>query len=88
MYDRYGDQVQFFLVYIREAHPTDGRQSPANVREDILFEQPTDLLGRSEVAKTMCSELHLKMPAIVDKLDDATNQAYGASPDRLYLVGR
>jgi hypothetical protein len=28
------------------------------------------------------------MPAVVDKLDDAVNQAYGGWPDRLYLVGK
>jgi hypothetical protein len=27
------------------------------------------------------------MPAIVDRLDDRVNKAYGAQPDRLYLVG-
>lgn len=24
IYNRFGDQVEFFLVYVREAHPTDG----------------------------------------------------------------
>ncbi|MCH7589259.1 MAG: hypothetical protein IIC78_14675, partial [Chloroflexi bacterium] len=24
LYDRYGDRVQFLVIYIREAHPTDG----------------------------------------------------------------
>jgi len=28
------------------------------------------------------------MPAIVDKLDNRVNRAYGAQPDRLYLVGK
>jgi len=30
MYDDYKEEVEFFLVYIREAHPIDGRQSVAN----------------------------------------------------------
>ena len=28
------------------------------------------------------------MPAIVDRLDDRVNKAYGAQPDRIYLVGK
>tara|TARA_B100002051_G_C16356510_1_gene448947 strand:+ start:203 stop:559 length:357 start_codon:yes stop_codon:yes gene_type:complete len=87
MYEKYGDQVEFFMVYIKEAHPTDGRQSQANVRENILIKQPTSLEERKEVASEMCSLLKIKLPPLVDTLDDKTNQAYSASPDRLYLVG-
>ncbi|HAI09791.1 MAG TPA: hypothetical protein DCM17_10730, partial [Dehalococcoidia bacterium] len=28
---RFDDQVEFFVVYVQEAHPTDGRQSDSNV---------------------------------------------------------
>lgn len=40
----------------------------------------------------MCAEcvddLDLPLPALVDRLDDRVNKAYGAQPDRLYLVGK
>ena len=36
LYEKYRDRVEFFVVYIREAHPTDGWQVPANVRAGIL----------------------------------------------------
>jgi len=88
MYDDYKNDVEFFLVYIREAHPTDGRQSGANLRQKILVKQPTTYVERVAVAKTMCSKLDLKMPPLIDHLDDKVNRAYGAEPDRLYLVGR
>ena len=87
MYEKYGDEVAFFMVYIKEAHPTDGRQSQANVREQILIKQPKSLEERKEVAEKMCSILKIKLPPLVDTIDDKTNKAYAASPDRLYLVG-
>ncbi len=87
MYENHKDQVEFFLVYIREAHPTDGRQSDANVRQNILVKQPTTYIERIAVAKTMCTKLDLKLPPLIDHLNDQVNQAYNAEPDRLYLVG-
>ena len=33
MRDRLGESVEFFVVYIQEAHPTDGWQVDINVTE-------------------------------------------------------
>ena len=40
----YAPAVAIYMVYIREAHPTDGRQVAANTKEEILFTQPKTLL--------------------------------------------
>jgi hypothetical protein len=88
MYDKYGDDVQFFMVYIREAHPTDGWQTQANVREGILIQQPKTYEQRVDVVHTMCTKLNIKLPALVDSIDDKANKAYSAIPDRMYLVGK
>jgi len=53
-----------------------------------LIEDPVDLDERTEVASKCVADLHLPMPAVVDRLDDAVNLAYGGWPDRLYLVGK
>lgn len=87
MYAKYQDQVEFFMVYIKEAHPTDGRQSKSNIRENILIRQPKSLLERTKIAEHMCTELKIDLPPLVDTIDDKTNNAYSAAPDRLYLVG-
>ena len=50
MYKKYGDKAEFFVVYIREAHPTDGRQSRENEVEKILVRQPKTIEERSDVA--------------------------------------
>jgi hypothetical protein len=85
---KYGQDVQFYLVYIREAHPTDGWQVAANEREKVLFKQPTTLEERFDIAQSMCSTLKISLPTLIDHLDDRVNKAYSAWPDRLYLVGR
>ena len=76
------------MVYIREAHPTDGWQVRANEQQGILVEQPKSLEERIEIATQMCTALKIKLPPLVDTLDDKVNKAYSAWPDRLYLVGR
>jgi hypothetical protein len=32
--------------------------------------------------------MKLTLTALIDSMDDATNKAYDARPDRLYIVGR
>jgi len=52
-------------------------------------EDPINDKERHDVAKTCVTKLDLALiPAVVDKIDDKVNQAYGGWPDRLYLVGK
>jgi len=88
MYRRYGDQVAFFMVYIREAHAADERPSPANRRQGIFIDQPTSYGQRTELAQQTCKKLQISLPALVDAMDNRVNEAYNAAPDRLTLVGR
>jgi len=87
MYEKYNDKVEFFMVYITEAHPSDGWQVGMNTREGIVFEQPKTLDERVKIATTMCTKLKIKLPPLVDALDNKVNKAYNAAPDRLYLIG-
>ena len=84
----YGDDVEFFVVYIREAHAIDSFL-PKGGGEDPVLEDPTTLDERRAVARQCMTRLALEpIPALVDTLDDAVNRAYDAWPDRLYLIGR
>ncbi len=53
-----------------------------------MVEDPVDDGERSAVAKRCVDDLDLPMPALIDRIDDAVNQAYKGWPDRLYLVDR
>ena len=87
MYDKYGQEAAFFVVYIGEAHPSDAWQLPSNLRDQVVFASPTDMASRTELADICVVRLGLKLPAVVDRFDDATEKAYTGWPDRLYLIG-
>ena len=88
LHDRHGDEVAFFIVYIREAHPEDGWVLADNRREGIAVADPTSLDGRADAAETCAVRLHTRIPILLDDVDDGVASAYGGWPDRLYLIGR
>jgi hypothetical protein len=80
--------VAFFVVYIREAHPTDGWQVESNERDSVLYTQPTTLEERMGIASTCALRLDFSIPTLIDDMENSTDLKYYALPDRLYLVGR
>jgi hypothetical protein len=87
MWESWSDQVEFVVVYIREAHPEEGWVVSPNRDEGILVNDPTTTADRVEVAASCAINLKIRMPVVVDEVDDAIASAYGALPDRLYLIG-
>ncbi len=82
LYEQYHDDVQFLLVYIREAHPTDGwYMGKHDIRHHQSIEERRKVAGMCEMA------LQYGIRTYVDEMDDAVNNVYAAHPDRLYLVG-
>lgn len=69
-------------MYIREAHPTDGRRPAPHVK----IEQPRTYERRKEVAGECCTALKLTMPVLVDDMRDTACNAYNAWPDRLFIL--
>jgi hypothetical protein len=88
LHGRHGDEVAFFIVYIREAHPEDGWVLADNRRQEIAVVDPTSLEGRAEAAGACAARLRTRIPILLDDVDDAVALAYGGWPDRLYLIGR
>jgi len=88
MWWRLRDEVEFVVVYIREAHPEDGWVVSMNRSDGIEIVDPTTNAEREAVATTCAIRLQIEMPVVVDDVDDRIAAAYGALPDRLYLVGR
>ena len=87
IYERFRDRVEFFVVYVQEAHPTDGWQTESNIEEGVLFRQHQSYDEREEVAHTCSLDLHITIPALVEEMDNAIDEAYRAAPERLYFVG-
>jgi hypothetical protein len=88
LHERYRDEVAFFVVYIREAHPEDGWVLADNRREEIALRDPTTLEERAAAAEACALRLRTSIPILLDDVDDAVASAYGGWPDRLYLIGR
>src|SRR5215475_6183296 len=78
----------FFVVYIREAHPTDEWLVESNERDNVLYTQPATLTERTAVASACAFRLDPSIPILIDDPENSTDWEYYALPDRLYLVGR
>lgn len=76
------------VVYIAEAHALDGPM-PNNRPGSPLIEEPETLEERLAVAGRCTVALSLaKIPALVDRLDNAALKSYAAFPDRLFLINK
>ncbi len=88
MAERYAGRVAFFVVYIKEAHPEDGWVLETNRSEEIAVEDPDSDEARVEVAQACAVRLEIRMPVLIDGIDNEVARQYGGWPDRLYLIGR
>ena len=88
MYDQYRDRVAFYIVYIQEAHPTDLWEMAANQHDGVLFRSPRTDGEREQTASACVRNLGIRIPALLDGIDNRLEQAYTGWPDRLYLIGR
>ena len=97
LYRQYRDQVQFIMVYIREAHPVDGWWFGGGIVGEIMRRRypkasmdtydPTSFEERRGVAKQCEESLQYGIRTYVDDMDDTVSKAYAALPTRLYLIG-
>lgn len=79
----YKDKAHIYVVYIREAHPTDGWVVKNN---KFKIEDPKTLEKRQKAAKDFAKDLKLTLPVLIDSMDDRVNTLYGGWPDRVYVI--
>ena len=82
----FGDRMNFLCVYIKEAHPTDGSQSPGNVEEGILFKQPTTADERAEVAAACMLRFNFSFPMVLDDMSNEVVETYLGNPERTFIL--
>jgi type I thyroxine 5'-deiodinase len=73
-------------VYIQEAHPVDLWQLPSNVRDGVLFASPRSDEERTSTAQACVRKLGIQIPVILDHIDNPTERAYTAWPDRMFVI--
>jgi hypothetical protein len=83
---RYGDRASVAMVYVREAHPSDGWAMESNDRVGVTLAQPTDYEARVHSAELCTSRLKLGLPVLVDTIDDAVGARYSGMPGRFYVL--
>jgi iodothyronine deiodinase-like protein len=76
------------VVYIQEAHSSDVWQMASNIRDSVIFRTPQSFQERTDVASSCVRNLGIKIPAIVDDMNNSTERAYTGWPDRIYLIDR
>ena len=78
--------ADYLLVYITEAHPTDGwmaQWAPTAFKTTAYARSIEDRLA---AARNFVSTLGLKDSMLVDSLEDELENRYEARPERLYVV--
>jgi|GEM_PF-2773268 len=58
-----------------------------NEEENIIYDQPTTIERRIEVAQDFVGLMDYDIEVVVDSMDDQSEQAYAAWPERLYVIG-
>jgi hypothetical protein len=59
---------------------------PQNKRDKIEITDPKTLAERQRVAEDFAKQFKIKLPILVDTMDDQMNKKYFAWPDRLYVI--
>ena len=80
--------MAFHVIYIQEAHPSDIWQMRSNVKAGVVFRNPQSEGERFQVADSCVRTLGVRIPALIDGMDNTVEQAYTGWPDRLYLIDR
>lgn len=100
LHAQYRDDVEFIVVYVKEAHPTDkwwlGRSRTQTFFHQISgnparldVKDPVTLDQRRRVAASCQANLFDGVvPLYVDLMDNAVSASYAAKPTRIYLIGK
>ncbi len=100
IYQKYRDAVEFIVVYVKEAHPTDKWWLGRSRTQTLLHEfsgnparldvkDPVTLEQRRKVAASCQANLFDGVvPLYVDAMDDRVSARYAAKPTRIYLIGK
>ena len=86
LYRRYKDRATFVMVYVREAHPTDGWHMESNDRVGVSVRQPRNYGEKVEIAQKCSKALDFGFPMLVDTIDDSVGLVYSGMPGRFYLI--
>ena len=59
----------------------------SNQTQNYVFKQPRVFAERKELAKILVDRLKYRMPLAIDSMDNRTDKAFAAWPERIYILG-
>src|SRR5262249_8191024 len=83
---RHKGAATFVMVYVREAHPTDGWGMESNTKVGVEVEQPATYEERVKGCGLFNAKLKPSFPVLVDEIDDRVGHTYSGMPGRLYVI--
>ena len=86
VFEQYRDRASFFFVYVEEAHARDVWPLASNVKANVVYETPRTAAERAGIASTCVQALAVRMPILVDDMENRTVDAYAAWPTRMYVI--
>lgn len=78
---RFADVADFVMVYIEEAHPSNGWA----FKNNIVISKHKTIEDRLAAAQLLRAQ-NPPFPVVVDAISDNANLAYGAFYERLYII--
>jgi type I thyroxine 5'-deiodinase len=73
------------VIYIAEAHPSDGWQMASNESDGVLIRQAVTFDERVSAATRCAAELGLTIPMLLDGMNDAAMRAFAGWPERIFI---
>lgn len=97
IYKEYRGDIQFLMIYVREAHPVDKWwlaetkfmrlvMEASNSYPSYDLSEPKTIKERRMAANACQTKLLEDIPVYVDNMDNAVNDAYVAWPTRVYFI--
>ncbi len=86
-FETHKDAVDFFCIYIEEAHPSDGWAVFENIDAGIEYRQPATIEERADIAEICALKLDIKMPMLLGDIGNRVDADYAALPVRIFVIG-
>ncbi len=80
------DEVNWMLIYTREAHPTDGWVVQANTKSGIEIPQHKSYEDRLQCAKRTQQNLNLNTTLLIDDMNNTVTKLYNGAPNHGYVL--
>jgi len=80
--------VNFLVVYIAEAHPTDGWIIPVDEQPQISSHQNATerMVAANQLRERMASDAGLHVKILCDTIDNRMSELFAAHPERLVVL--